>query len=889
MKINEILVVHHSHLDVGYTHTQPVLLELQREFIDEALRLLDRTADWADEDSQPKWTIEVTAQLEIWLKNASDKDIHKFRDYAKAGRIGVSGMAYNSTPLADATGFATQLAPIRSIREQFGIPITTVNQHDVNGIPWSFVDIGLDAGIQLLIMAVNIHFGGSIDNRPSIFNWKGPSGRSMKVMNGAHYTMFDQLLNTWDNDLESMAKGFQIYKEHLEKRGWKHDFVYLTTAAAPVCWDNSPPNQSVAELIKKWNAEGRSPRIRYITPDQLRQRVDQIPDDELHTLEGDWTDFWNFGAASTAYALKISRNSKQRLHTARLLGARRSDIEAHTPRLDKKAQDILNLFDEHTWGAFNTNQHTHPFARSQAHIKTSLPFEAEGLSEYLIVDELEALAGNPWNVDTQAGILVVNPSGIERDISVPVNEFWPLDGKRLRTARMAWPQRYGNLQDSPLHGPVKLAPFSWQFFEFDELTLMPEFHPELHHGLITDAVPIQRLNINEKEIVSTAIGYMESPKYRLEYDTGTGRITRLFDREINWEIIPQKSDLTFFQIVREEPDPLINNHRTALYSRNIELEKYDISGWQTDWKARRYPASQPVSNRMEIGQDHMTLVLNFEMPGLSRCEQRIILRADSKEIELILDVEKLDHQSPESYYLVFPLAMPSTWKGYFDSAGVPLELDQQQLPGVSRDWVTVDTFASISHEAEGRTASLYCPDAPLVMHGNFNFGKRSTAVARDENPLLLAWPFNNYWDTNFPAAQPGNINIRYGFTTSGRLDIPNTARNARAFGQMSEIHPALLKPEQSSGQFIEIEGDSVSLLEMRRANDGNGIVLTLINLGQSQDLISIKIPNHNIMGSQLINALEEPLTSLSDFKTDTLSLSLPSQQICFVRIESEPE
>ena len=89
MKINEILVLHHSHLDVGYTHTQPVLMELQREFLDEALRLLDRTADWEDVDSQPKWTVEVTAQLEKWMKTASDADIEKFRDYAQAGRIGI--------------------------------------------------------------------------------------------------------------------------------------------------------------------------------------------------------------------------------------------------------------------------------------------------------------------------------------------------------------------------------------------------------------------------------------------------------------------------------------------------------------------------------------------------------------------------------------------------------------------------------------------------------------------------------------------------------------------------------------------------------------------------------------------------------------------------------
>lgn len=885
MKINEILVLHHSHLDVGYTHTQPVLMELQREFIDEALRLLENTAHWSDTDSQPRWTIEVTAQLEKWLETATPVDVERFTLLAQAGRIGVSGMQYNSTPLADASGIATQLATIRKIREQFGIPITTVNQHDVNGIPWSFVDIGLDAGIRLLIMAVNIHFGGSIHNRPSIFNWKSPSGRSMRVMNGAHYTMFDQLLNTWDNDLDKMAEGFKIYEEHLAKRGWPHDFVYLTTAAAPVCWDNSPPNRSVAELIRQWNAEGRSPHIRYITPDQLRQRVDQIPDTALETLEGDWTDFWNFGAASTAHALKINRNSKQRLYSARLLAAGRNDHEAHTARLDKKAQGLLNLFDEHTWGAFNTKQYDHPFSRPQAHLKQSLPYEAEGLSEYLIVDELEALTANPWDHNSQAGVLVVNPSGVERSIAVPVNEYWPMDGKRLRTARMAWPQRYGNLEQAPLFGPVDLPPHSWRFFAFDDLKAMPEKAPLLESGLVTEAIPVQRLNINEKEITTTAIGYLESPRHRLEYDTGTGRITRLFDKILTWEILPEDSDLTFFQIIREEPDPLINNHRTAMYSRNVELEKYDISGWQTQWKARRHPALRPVGNRVETGPDHVTLILNFEVEGCSRTEQRISLRADSDIIELVLDVDKNPIQEPEAFYLCFPLAMEANWDGHFDTAGVPVELDAQQLPDVSRDWVTVDSFASISHADEKHTAALFCPDAPLVMHGDFNFGKRSNSVERNRNPLLLAWPFNNYWDTNFPAAQPGNITLRYGFSTGGKLDVPATLQKARAFTHSTEIHPALERPGKTAGRFVELSAKTTCLLEMRPANTIKGIVLTLVNAGPESEDIEISIPERQIKSAALVNALEETLTVILDKPSVSVRMKLVPNRISLVHIE----
>ncbi|MEZ4749034.1 MAG: glycoside hydrolase, partial [Calditrichia bacterium] len=101
MKIKEILVLHHSHFDVGYTHTQPILWELQREFIDGALEMLDQTRDFP-EHARPRWTCEVTAQVLKWLRSASPESVDKFRKYAQEKRIGISAMLCHTTPLANA-------------------------------------------------------------------------------------------------------------------------------------------------------------------------------------------------------------------------------------------------------------------------------------------------------------------------------------------------------------------------------------------------------------------------------------------------------------------------------------------------------------------------------------------------------------------------------------------------------------------------------------------------------------------------------------------------------------------------------------------------------------------------------------------------------------------
>ena len=255
----------------------------------------------------------------------------------------------------------------------------------------------------------------------------------------------------------------------------------------------------------------------------------------------------------------------------------------------------INLFDEHTWGAFNSVEYHNEFVRSLDNLKKQPAYRARELTEYYLINELENLAGNPESNYKQEGVLVVNSSPTKRKVYIPIPEPWKIDGKRLRTARFSWPNRHQQFQNAKLYGPIELEPFGWQKIPLHELEVAQDTS-SVTTGDNVERKEVQRLNRPEGEIEEVGLSFVESPYHKLEYDKQTGRITSLIDKRLNWEILDQNSAYTFFQFVREYPDPLVNGDRSALYARDLVKEKFDANCWMTDWKAKRDCIKPPHPN-----------------------------------------------------------------------------------------------------------------------------------------------------------------------------------------------------------------------------------------------------------------------------------------------------
>ena len=856
-KVKEILIMHHSHLDVGFTHLQPVALELQEDYIYQALTMLDNTADYP-EQSKPKWTCEVTEPVMQWLENASEKDLNRFATYLRQGRIGISALEYNTTPLTSSEGLARQLYGASEISKRFGVKINTADLHDATGLPWAIVDLLKDGGVQMLTMAINLHLSGTPKPRPAVYRWQGPSGREILVMNGEHYSMFDQWTNDYTNNLDTVQAGLNKYLQYIETLNYPYDFAYLSATCAPSAYDNSPPNFDLPGLVRRWNEEGRQPKLRFATPQDILARIKQIPYESIPVVKGDWTDYWNFGSASSATETRISLNTATNMGVIDLLSA----FGQSNGQLDatmKKIWKDINFYDEHTWGAYNPLELNHPFPNAQWHMKAYPAYEGMAYSKFALTKYLQQLAGNPPSSNALEGILMFNPTGSKIKYYPQIPQDWFIKSKRIETWLMAGDHFERAPEQGKFYGPYELDPYSWKKIPFTQLK---ENAPE------------------DKIIIGK--NYIESSYYRLSFDPITGRIISLFDKKRNWEVIDKTSPYSFFQFVHEKPDPSIDSMRSAFHVRSVENERRGITGWKPNWKASYSGIKGAIECRIDTTAFTATLMVKSQAEGVKDLEQRITLHADSPIIDLAVDFIKTDNVMPEGIYFAFPMNLDEGWHGYFDTGDIPVELDSEQIPGTCRDWVTVSSFASIHNNDKG--ATLYCPDAPLVMFGNFNFGRNQSSIKREKHPLLLAWATNNYWETNFRGSQPGLIQLRYAFNSQGEYNAARIAQEAQQVISPPLVCQVVHCQGGTSGQFVKTNGEGIKVVYVKAAEDKKGIIVRVLNLNQKEVTGEIELPGQKIAAAWRCSTQEDKLDALKVMDSK-LKILLKPREITSIRIE----
>ena len=128
------------------------------------------------------------------------------------------------------------------------------------------------------------------------------------------------------------------------------------------------------------------------------------------------------------------------------------------------------------------------------------------------------------------------------------------------------------------------------------------------------------------------------------------------------------------------------------------------------------------------------------------------------------------------------------------------ELDQ--LPGASKNYYSLQRWVDLSEPGWGVTVTSI--DAPLIQLGEIRTDAIVTGWLEkaESSPILLSYVLNNYWETNYRAAQHDEVEVRYTLRVHGAFDEEEADRFALEEGR--PLVYRVVPPSPSPGQDQEI-------------------------------------------------------------------------------------
>lgn len=889
MSLDTLYLLHHSHTDIGFTHDQPILWELERRFIDMAIDAAERHADH-DGDHAFKWVVETMAPFLYWLERSPDRQVERLLQLEKAGRIEVTGSFLNTTPLADVADYIEMLQPLARLRREYGLRITHAMSADINGHNWPLADVLLAAGIETTSMAINEDFGGAPFTRPNLFRWQAPSGALLPALNGWHYGT-----GTWvgiPDHPDKFAAAVPQIEAKLAKAGWPFPFAIMQVMAYG--GDNRGADIHYSDFIRAWNERGgQRPRLRMITWREfwaaVRPQLSQLP---IHA--GDWTDYWNFGAGSSARETAVARHSRARLRTADTLHAwleglgvgratdgTGADLPGRDPCLllrtagahRRQGWDALETWHEHTWGWFgHVGDPEHEDAATQWNHKAHLAYLARSHSRMLVRDGAAEL-GIRVSRGPDDALILFNP--------LP----WPRQAwGAVPAACMDYRAVGGSGEDpsSSRHGQDLAVGTPWR--------LEPVTVPAAGYTV----VPRNRVHPVQQPEAHGETGVVEDALRRIVFDRERGGIVSWLDKALGRELVDPAVPWRFGSVVHET---VADREAWARLKMNGPIH-WDFvlheRAWHPDWRAVRGSHVQLLSHKVFHTPVAVEVEQTVVVSGLAApATLRFILPHHENTLELQAHWNMGAVQHPEATYVALPFQVPGAVV-HLDVGAQAIEPDRQQLAGSCRDYFNLQNWADFS--ASGFGVTIATPENPLAQFGDFHFAHDQRAI-KFERAMFLGWITNNYWGTNFRGYQPGRVTARYVVRPHhGGFDEAAAHRFGQEIAMPCIVQTCNETPRPgaalpASGTLLQLPAAPVQTLHVLPASWANadapdGILLRLVNAADTPQTARVGSGLLQIRAATRCDLFGAPVTELP-VQGGAVSLDLPARGLAVLRLAVE--
>jgi alpha-mannosidase len=481
----------------------------------------------------------------------------------------------------------------------------------------------------------------------------------------------------------------------------------------------------------------------------------------------------------------------------------------------------MMLMDEHTW--LSSDSYTdsrNDQATVQLRVKDVYATDASGLADWLMRHSMADLADS---IDIPAHSLVV---------------FNALNWQRSGTVSVDIPKGQA-IVDSATGQPVSMS-----VADRGEHTWRASFRADNVPSLGYKTYLLRKSSASPPA-PSTASS-LENDNYRVELDSSSGAIRSIYDKSLHRDLVDTGSPYRFSQYLyvtseHHEGNPDSYLVHAAQSGRLLSIEK---------------------------NADGITANLESADVNTPSIHTSTTLPAHGKTILVDIEIDKKPTLDDEAVYFAFPFAMSHPQFKYEIQNGV-VDPARDMYPGAGHDWFSVQHWAAV--EQDGLAAAVLPLDAPLMTFGDItrvtfpkDFGTRKGSI--------FSYAMNNYWHTNYRAAQGGHFRFRYVITSTASIDPVALSRLGWEESTPLEISEVTASDKAvewkrpldgKSGSFLELDDPALVLEAWKPAEDSRGTILRILDLGGVTRTARLRLPSTPVEHAWTDDALERDQSELS--------------------------
>ncbi len=746
VKTRDIYLLSYSHNDIGYTDLQPDVERKQWNNLEEAMRLIRETRDYPA-DARYKWNMETIWALESYLRQASAAQREEFFADVRQGSIGLSALYANLlTGLANSVEMSHFFDFARSLRRDYQIPMTTAVTSDVPGFSWGLVPAMAQSGVKYFATAPNVgdRIGYTLQtwgDKP--FYWASQSGQEKVLtwMAGASYSSFHEgtLSKLGDEKIMKLVR-------KLDAASYPYEIVQLPYTLG----DNGPPDPTLSDFVKQWNERYVTPRLIVATHEQMFQEFEKRYGATLPVVRGDFTPYWEDGAASTAFETALNRAAVDRLIQGEVLWSMLAPNSYPAQEYESAWRNVV-FYDEHTWGAHNSIEEPDlPFVKQQWEFKRKFALDADRESRALLTKAPHS-PGEPAKTKTAIDVYNTN----------------------------SWPRT-------------------------DVVFLSPESSAAGDRVVDADghAVPAQRLSAGELAVLVEDIPPFSARRLSVEKGTAfakSGAKVQGNTLENDFLVLSVNPRTGAIDSLRWKK----NGVQLADATRGDGLNQYLYVLGTDPAKAQR--VSNVRVRVKEQGSLVVSLLVEADAPGEKRYSSEIRLVAGINRVDLITNIDKRSVRDKEGVHIAFPFAVPGGQLRYDVADGV-VRPEADQLAGACKNFFSVESWADVSNTDYGVTWAT--ANAPLIEIGAIT-AEQPWMKSIQASSLIYSYVMNNYWHTNYKADQEGPVTFSYSILPHAAFSVADAVK----FG-MERRQPLLAAVANLSTQLPQLPLARVSSPEV---------------------------------------------------------------------------